>query len=184
MAKSTKSSTAIQNKTKRVNGSIKDYDMVFSFREYPTSDAYIEDKALRLLQWVEDKDTLIIGEFLEEIKCHPWTWAKWLKRSKILSEAYCYAKMCVGNHRERGALTRKLSEATILQSMPIYNEDWQELREWSARLRDIKQEASVFNIKVANFAEQFKQLKEEQALLEKKEEDARTETEGKGSGGL
>jgi len=111
--------------------------MFFSFRERPVSDAYLEALAIELVECAQNNESaLVFTEFLEAKMLNKSTWMGWLKRDEALRQAYAYALMCLGNHREIGGLTGKLDAGLVAKSQAMYSDDWKRMEEWKAKLKE------------------------------------------------
>lgn len=148
--KTPQSSTPKEKRTKPVGYLAENDDMIYSFRTIPVPDAYIEEVARRLLEWVEqDKDAVIFSEFLQKHKIGWTTWDRWKKRSPKLREANEFALMCIGNRREKNGLTRKFDPGMVQRSMPHYSQDWKILTEWYAKTKeDVAQQGTNITVKM------------------------------------
>ena len=129
-----KHTTPKEVKPKKLN-----YDITFSLdiktmRQRPISKAFIEQLAAKLIQWVSNEKQVIIDEFLQEIGFSAETFGEFRKRCPKLEEAYQYAKMCIGNKREKCGLYNKMNAAMVMKSMPSYSKRWGKLMEWHAGL--------------------------------------------------
>ena len=124
-----------------------DYHMLFSFRQLPVADAFIEDLAYQLAKWAhEDKDAIILEDFLSARRISWNAFANWEKRMPMLREAHEFALMCIGCRRERGALYKKMSENVVLKSMPAYSQRWKELHEWYSHLTEERESRGTINV--------------------------------------
>lgn len=95
-----------------------------TMRQRPVSMAYLEQLALKLVEWVNTKKEVIIDEFLQQEGYSYGAFKRFRNRCPKLEEAYQYAKMCIGNKRERGALYNKMNANIVMKSMPNYSERW------------------------------------------------------------
>jgi len=127
-------------KPKRTSKSPTSGNNLFFFRQVPVPDYYIDKIAEDLVAWVdnppEGTKTYKLNQFLRTLSIHPDTFYTILKRSEKLRWAHSYAMAAIADVREIGALENKLSERTVLQSMPIYSKEWKDLEEWRAKLKD------------------------------------------------
>jgi hypothetical protein len=114
-----------------------DFQMLFSYRQVPVSDAFIDDLAMRLAKWAHsDKDAVILEDFLSDNRISWTAFCDWEKRSTLLEEAHQFALMCIGCRREKGGLYKKMSESMVMKSMPMYSQRWKQLNEWYSHLTE------------------------------------------------
>lgn len=113
-----------------------DFDLVYSYREIPTSDAFIEQMAIKLIEFAMRPDTIVIGKFFIEQRLSLKTWLEWCKRNDFARDAYSYAMQCVGVNREVGGLTRRLDSTIVLRTMPMYDPQYLEMQTKMMQLRD------------------------------------------------
>ena len=115
----------------------RDYGMIFSGRERPTSILYIENLAYKLVEWAQfNEDALTLGEFMEANNLPSWAWEDYQHRSHIFKQAVAFAKQCIGNHREIGGLKRRLDSGMVKWTMPLYAKEWETLQEWYSRQKE------------------------------------------------
>ncbi len=87
----------------------------------------IERLARELVAEVRGNEQMLkVNEFLERRGINRRTWNGWLQKYEILSEAYNFALMVLGNRREIGVLTRKFDSGSTSLLMPLYDEDWRD----------------------------------------------------------
>ena len=147
----------INNNSMKINKPINktardfDYGMVFSHRQVPVTDAFLEKLAFEYVEWVRSSDTALTQDSFLVHKGICWsTWDSWVKRSKALAEAKEFALEVIGHRREVGGLTKKFDASMVTKSMPIYSEAWVKLGEWYAKLKDDQvQAAGNFKIVMA-----------------------------------
>lgn len=117
-----------------------DYNMIFSFREQPISDAQLRHYATKLIDWVKNQEnSYTIEGFLFENNIDRKTWWRWMQKSPLLKQANDFALMGIGHKREMGALERRLDASTVHFTMPFYNETWRDITAWRAKLREGEQ---------------------------------------------
>lgn len=114
-----------------------DPGMVFQFRQIPTSDAFLEHLAFKLIDWAKnDKDALTFDQFLSDYNL---TWegvSNWRKRYERLEIAWQYAKVCLSARREVGAIKNQYNSSVILKTMPLYSDQWVDLIKWYEKLKE------------------------------------------------
>ena len=127
---------------------VRDYEMVYQLRQIPVSDAYLEDLGLDLMEWADkNKEALKVNVWLRSKLIARNVFRDWCKRSEKLAMAHSFAKNAIGDRREIAALNKQMDASLVLKTMPIYDEDWVELTEWTSKLRDDQaQAASNFKI--------------------------------------
>lgn len=114
-----------------------DYGMVFSHRQIPVTDAFLEKLAFEYVEWVlTNESALTQDSFLVHKRLNWITWDAWCKRSAPLAEARAFAKAVIGHRRETGGLTKKYDAGLVSKSMPMYSDAWVKLGEWYAKLKE------------------------------------------------
>lgn len=112
---------------------------IFTLRQQPISDAVLEQLAFRLIKWVMTKKEIIIDDFLEQEGKSLRQFNRFVDRSPKLKEVFDFAKMCIGNKRERDAYYNKGNAVLIMKSMPNYSPRWKDLIKWYAEINSQNQ---------------------------------------------
>ena len=117
------------------------YRSMFTLRETPVTEAWIENLAAEFVDWaMNDPEALILDDFYLSKGLQAQQISTWKKKHSCLAEAHAFAKRKIANRREKGALTKDLSETMVSRSMPLYSDEWKEVEEWRASLRNKKDE--------------------------------------------
>lgn len=124
-----------------------------TMRQKPVSIAFIENLANKLINWVNASKEIIIDDFLQQEGYSHSNFKVLRDKSDKLEEAYQYAKMCIGNKRERDAYYNKGNAALIMKSLPDYSPRWKKLTKWHAEIntqnQNINQGIQVVEIPAA-----------------------------------
>lgn len=109
--------------------------MIFSFREYPISEAAIERIITELIEWfyVNPNAKTICG-FYHSYGMHPFTYSRLLKRSPKLKEAHDAIMYFIGNRLWELAVDKKADWSVIKQSLYRYSPEFQEDAEYQSEL--------------------------------------------------
>lgn len=106
-------------------------------RQYhPTTVKFIEQECIRLLEWSELEDSLILEDFVDGRGYAPDTFYRWCKNSENLEEAHQYAMRRLASRREKGALNRKYDASTIHKMMGYYSKAWRQEQIFAAKMRE------------------------------------------------
>jgi len=118
---------------------------MFSFREKPVNDLWLERLASDLVQWSYKDDALKFTQFLRERGINSTDFGRWLKRSEILKEAHKFALQNVGDRREIGGLKREFDAGIVKTTMAQYDENWRLLEQWRAFIHASSQPSAANN---------------------------------------
>lgn len=129
-AKTIKHSTKLRTQAKKTPPDIMFTLDVFTMRQKPINQLTIEQIAYRLIQWVSTKKEIILDDFLQQEGYRYKEFKRLRDKCPKLEEAYQYAKMSIGNKREREALYNRMNPAMVMKSMPSYSPRWEKLIEW------------------------------------------------------
>lgn len=152
----------MKNRTKPTNTSNKDskapiklfdeYLDMFSFRQKPVSEAYLEKLFGDLLQWaLNDEDALVMSAFFSKRGIGSDDIRRWRNRFTFVDSAYKFALSVVGSRREHGALKKNLDAGMVRYTMPAYGDkefSWTELEEWRAKMRAKESENVSGGVKI------------------------------------
>lgn len=106
------------------------YTDMFSFKEKPVSDRWIEALAAQLVKWaMDDPQALKISQFYKVRGINSSDMTRWLGRSEVLRHAHKFALQTIGDRREVGAILRVYEPGMIRYMMPHYDEDWRKEEE-------------------------------------------------------
>lgn len=127
----------------KVSPWLEDYLDLQSFRLKPITQASIERLSNELIQWSLKEDSLVFRDFYDDKYIPEDTWYRWLNKYPELKAAHTLAKGRIGSRREKGALMRKYDGSLIVNSMPMYDNEWKELLSWKTSLKDQSTSGSV-----------------------------------------
>ncbi len=137
--------TTVPSQTKLVSKQ----GLLKSWKSLDTDLTFLEGIAIALVDWLDDDESaLTITQFLVLKRILPTQWKRWLEASEDLRNAREFAMMVIGNRREIGALTFRLNANMMIQSMPMYDDDWKELTVWRAGLKNMGKEESRGSVRV------------------------------------
>jgi hypothetical protein len=134
-------------KTKRAKNSVKsdkqetrpsiylgDYYSMKERCSRPVTEGVLKLLTEKLLQWLEDPESLHIREFTQLIGMHDKDYWKWRQLYAPLQEAHEYAKSVIGTRREVMACKRQLDSSMIKFTLYQYGDEYKEASEYHARL--------------------------------------------------
>jgi len=79
----------------------------------------------------------------------------------MLDEAREFAKMCIASNLFDGAVTKKYDASLATKVLPMYDDEWKQLNEWYAKLRE------THDNKSGNITVVMSSFKEEEQLTTK-----------------
>ena len=131
-------------KPTKIDDEIKPVEQVFTGQYYnvrtmkyhPTTVKFVDNECLRLLEWAELEDSLILLDFIDSRGYNPETFYDWCKKFAHLEEAHLYVMRRLASRREKGALNRKYDASTIHKMMGHYSKEWRSEQIFASRLRE------------------------------------------------
>jgi hypothetical protein len=127
------------------------------------SQVWAEKMATKLVKWVEESnDAVTLTEFYRSIGIISQDFCELSRKYPILEKAQEYARMVIGDRREKGMLMRKFEPGSTAYMMPHYSADWKKIVEWRASLRQPAGEAGQTRVQYVVIPE----IKPEEKLLE------------------
>lgn len=114
---------------------VQSYRNCFDWNLHNVNERFIEQFFTDLVTEARDnEDMLTLGEFYLKKGVPNYTFQQWVKRFEFAATCTTHAKSLIGIRREKGALKKELDSSLVLRSMPLYDEDYKNLREWEAKL--------------------------------------------------
>jgi hypothetical protein len=112
------------------------YEMYYSFRNYPVSQAFYEKLGLELMKWADTQQKQVsLSKFCRERRI-PWiTFLSWRKKSEKLEEAAQEAKRAIGDNREDLLMAHKYPERSFLWHQGHFHKEWREEEEHRINLK-------------------------------------------------
>lgn len=111
------------------------HKFLYSHREKPVNDRYIEEFAKEMVDWaLHDEDALKITQFYNLKVIHNSVVDEWRKRNEVLSKAHAITLQVLGARRELGAIKGKLDSGIVRTTMAIYEKEWKDIEEWRSGL--------------------------------------------------
>lgn len=138
MNKTTKPSTKAKKAAKKTKSPIKEEKQVspwleeyldcFHLKYKPVTEAFLERISQEMISWAKTNEKAYkISQFFSPKHIGYTTYTGWAKKYPQFEAAYNLAKTIIGDRRESGALERKLDAGTVIQMMPKYDPEWQEM---------------------------------------------------------
>jgi len=112
------------------------YYNVKTMKYHPTTVKFVENECIRLLEWSELDDSLILLDFLDTRGYNPETFYDWCKKFENLEQAHQYVMRRIASRREKGALMRKYDANAIMRVMGHYSKIWRDEMTFAAKLRE------------------------------------------------
>lgn len=127
---------------------LEEYRDCFNFTWKPVTEMFIERFFGDLVQTINmDEDILMLEEVYLKKGVPHHAFYRWVEKFPVAKEAHTTAKRLLAVRREKGALKRQYDSNMVLKSLAMYNDDWKNIEEWRAGLRE-KEEAGKGNITV------------------------------------
>lgn len=113
-------------KKKRSATTVTDFYLdLFTLKEKPVSNAFIEQLAAQLLDWAaHDKEALSIKRFVLSKGIHWNTFIRWSQTREPLKSIYEDAKLLVAARREEGMIKKLYDSKSIMHIQYQFDEDW------------------------------------------------------------
>ena len=113
------------------------YKDLFTFREKPVSEAFLERLMLEAINEAINNETVFkVTYYFRKKGISDTTLRRWRTKYAWFDEAYCELVRHVGDVRELGALHNKLNTQVVLFTGPIYDQDWKDETIRKAQLKD------------------------------------------------
>ncbi|MBW1678413.1 MAG: hypothetical protein JRJ79_17935, partial [Deltaproteobacteria bacterium] len=132
-------SKTLNNNTKEYNPTMsvaEVYKDLFTLRQKPISDAFIDRLALELIEWAMKDDTALkLTQFIFSKGIPSMTFYRWVNKYETLKLVKDTALELIGNRREIGALKNKLNASLVMNQMAKYDKSWKDLEVWRAELK-------------------------------------------------
>lgn len=142
MAKKTNTTTvskkAAKNPTNddvRVSRWLEDYLDLFSLKMKPVTEGFIHRISQELNEWSKKDDSLILKNFYTSKEIPKDAFYRWANTYPELKASLLHAKERISARREHGGMTRKFDPNFILNSMPMYDDDWKEFIAWKSKMK-------------------------------------------------
>lgn len=142
MAKTTNHSNGSSNGTKGHTKYLEDHFNYTSWRMTPVSIVYLEEVARKLVVWVKSAvageiKTICIAQFRHTIGVDRQTWNRWLKYSKVLSDANEFAKEVIAARRLEGMIdsSKGWREKPLMFLQHLFDPEFDEANKYHSDLR-------------------------------------------------
>lgn len=113
-----------------------EYLDMFTMRQRPVNDAFIDKLAEDLMHWaLNDEDALKLTQFYVAKGIWTGDMKRWEARNEKLAKAHQQALIILGNRRETGGLKKKYDAGIVSSTMAHFDPDWKQLAEWRSKLK-------------------------------------------------
>jgi hypothetical protein len=127
------------------------YKDLLTMQDIPVSELFLDRLGEDLLLWAKQETSLNLGDFFNAKHIYPTTYARWRKVHPFFDERVHLAKFMLGVRRERGAILKKYDSGIIRESMPMYDPEWKELKEWATKLAKLEQQQEDILLKLESY---------------------------------
>jgi len=125
-----------KKKRKVTNLTVDMYKDLFTLREQPISEAFVDRLSADLVEWATtNDDALVLTDFYSSRKINPGTYWNWEQKHPKLTEAKKIAMLIIGARREKGALKNQLNASMVISQQAKYDPSWWALEEKRANLK-------------------------------------------------
>lgn len=147
MAKTINTTVVVSKKAKNLSKKeeeIKPVEQLFigqylslkTFKYHPLTVKFVEQECVRLVEWAQLDDSLVLLDFIDSRGYSEDTFYDWCKKFENFQEAHLFAKRRIGSRREVGAMTRKFDGNFVAKMMGHYSKAWREEMMFAAKLRE------------------------------------------------
>lgn len=143
-----------KKKTTRPKKETKWYDQfydLFTFKQKPVSDIYLDRLAQDLREFADDPDTLRMNDFYQKKGMRKGDFYRFVGRHEGLKSAHEYTMERIASKRELGALfSRKtgMDPKTAHMTLSKYCDVFREMEIWRAKLRNENEKSTGGKIEV------------------------------------
>ena len=140
-SKKRKSKSIIKAPKKKLSDDwIMQYTDFFTQEEKVISEEWIEKLCRDYLLWAQSGDIhkapLILKDFRLSLSIHKLQFQQWMKAFPLLQGTHDLVREIIGSRREKLGLMKVLDSSLVSISMANYDDEWREMREWMATLRN------------------------------------------------
>ena len=104
------------------------------------SKAFIEMLCEGILEFFNDESRLCFDEFLDLEGISDQAFENWRKRHSNLQDIYKLTIRKLATRREKGMLTRRISEKSAMHNQHQYSEKWDQANKYWAELKRVEKE--------------------------------------------
>ena len=110
---------------------------MFSLRERPVSDRWLDNLAVELIKWaINNSEALKLTQFYQERGIGSNDVKRWIGRNENFARAHSFARGIIGDRREIGAIKRIYDPSMIRAMQAYYDEDYKVQEEWRIKTRN------------------------------------------------
>jgi len=154
--KATKRNKIAKN-TKKVTNKQKEehfgYQKPLVYAAYPQSTEAINSFADEVVRWAEQDTSLRYTQFASERRIRYNTFKKIMNKTPYARNAWEIVKQKIVDRRELQALQFKINASIVMQTMPLYDEEFKAYIKWKSALRQEEEKASQTVVLLERFPE-------------------------------
>ncbi len=113
-----------------------EYLNVHTFKMHPITAKFLEQECVRLVEWANQEDSLLLVDFIDMRGYSPEIFSQWCEKHYNFEAAHQYALRRIGSRRETGAIFRKFAESTVHRTLGHYSKIWRDETILAAKLRE------------------------------------------------
>jgi len=156
--KTTKPSTRTEKQPILVCDTYRD---LFTFRQQPISEAFIERLAQDFVSWaINNEDAIILSDFPISMGIAPRTFDRWAAKHDALKFAKETVLQVIGNRRQRNGLKNKFNPSLVMTSMALYDEEWDNLEKLRNERKIAAQKNQPSDVKYTIVVDSYKDTPE------------------------
>ena len=117
---------------------LEEYKDMFGGLSHPVTESFLNRIAQELIAYVEDPEIelLRIDNFFVKKRIHPTTGIAWANKYPEFGAIYKTCKAILGWRRENGAMREGWNASVVMQTMPMFDEEYKQLKEWENRMKN------------------------------------------------
>ncbi len=120
----------------KVSPWLEDYLDLQMMKMKPITQGFVERLAEEVIRWSLNDDAIVFRDFIDNKSIPEEAYYRWVRTYPELKAAHVLAKGRIGSRREKGALTRKFDGSIVVNSMPMYDQEWKDFTAWKSSLKD------------------------------------------------
>jgi|SRR5665213_1643184 len=131
---------------------IEDYFDLNTLKMHPATEASIDRLCADMLAYARLPESIVFRDFLDARGIGYRTYRRWKARFPSVQEVHDLAKGIIGSRREKMGLQRDMDSGFVQNSMYMYDEEWKEMHDEKARVKDQNAKPSEIRVSFNNIS--------------------------------